>query len=115
MKKAIKTVYYCQHCKKHGLSKHAMIWHEQWCSSNPNNITPCFNCVHLGKDGESLKLENGEMVFKIIGGYYCNKLDKQLHSFKAMRHRLPEKHIDQFKNSQLMPLTCEFETSTSDI
>lgn len=61
-----------------------MIWHEQWCSSNPNNITPCFNCVHLGKDGESLKLENGEMVFKIIGGYYCNKLDKQLHSFKAI-------------------------------
>jgi hypothetical protein len=33
-----KTVYYCGHCRKHGLSRHAMEKHEQHCTLNPERV-----------------------------------------------------------------------------
>jgi len=33
-----KDVYYCEYCKKHGLSKAAMANHELHCTLNPNRI-----------------------------------------------------------------------------
>ena len=30
-----KAVYYCDHCRKHGLSRHSMERHEQGCTMNP--------------------------------------------------------------------------------
>ena len=49
MKTKTKNVYYCDFCKKHGLSKHAMEYHEKICSYNPANHRPCQTCVFLEK------------------------------------------------------------------
>lgn len=35
MKVKHKHVYYCDHCRKHGLSRHAMEQHERRCTMNP--------------------------------------------------------------------------------
>lgn len=44
-----KEVYYCEYCKRHGLSKGAMRHHEKICHENPNNHRPCFRCKYLTK------------------------------------------------------------------
>lgn len=31
-----KLVFYCEHCRKHGMSRHAMEKHERHCTLNPN-------------------------------------------------------------------------------
>ena len=49
MKELIKKVYYCDHCKKHGLSKPKMEHHEKICFKNPENNRPCFDCMNLEK------------------------------------------------------------------
>ncbi len=38
MKERTKTVYYCDFCKRHGLSRHAMIAHEKRCTMNPSRV-----------------------------------------------------------------------------
>lgn len=35
MREARKIVYYCDHCTKHGMSRHAMVKHERYCTMNP--------------------------------------------------------------------------------
>jgi len=44
-----KEVYYCQYCKKHGLNKKQMEYHETICVKNPINDRPCFHCENLDK------------------------------------------------------------------
>lgn len=104
-----KTVYYCQHCKKHGLSKHAMERHEKYCMSDPNNIPACFNCKHLGRDYHDISDTcRGPQYF------YCMAQDnKPVHNIVAVRKRLPEKHPESFEGSELMPSECDlFEQKT---
>jgi hypothetical protein len=36
MKTIVKTVYYCDFCKKRGLRKHSMQIHEEHCTANPD-------------------------------------------------------------------------------
>jgi hypothetical protein len=38
MREATKKVYYCDHCKKHGLSRPAMEKHERVCTMNPDRV-----------------------------------------------------------------------------
>lgn len=38
MRATTKTVYYCDHCRKHGLSRVAMEKHERVCTLNPERI-----------------------------------------------------------------------------
>jgi len=54
MKTKVKEVYYCEHCKKHGLNRLAMAHHELICSNNPDNNRPCFHCQHLTKKQTSI-------------------------------------------------------------
>jgi len=49
MKTKNKEVYYCDHCGKHGLSKHFMVRHEKICHKNKDNNRPCFDCEFLEK------------------------------------------------------------------
>jgi ribosomal protein L37AE/L43A len=45
-----KTVYYCEFCKKHGLSRNAMELHERVCTLNPNRT--CRWNLKSGEHGE---------------------------------------------------------------
>lgn len=38
MRVLIKKVYYCDHCKRHGLSRAAMEKHERYCTLNPERV-----------------------------------------------------------------------------
>lgn len=49
MKEKIKSVYYCEHCNKHGLMKHVILFHEKLCYKNPDNFRPCKECLNLTK------------------------------------------------------------------
>lgn len=71
MKEIIKPVYYCEHegCKKHGLSKHQMIYHEKICTKNPENFRPCFRRTYL------IKKEAVVECYTYDGGSYDVKLD----------------------------------------
>ena len=56
MKIVKKNVYYCDHCKKHYLSKRSCIDHELHCTKNPGRkCKMCdFVCESGGDSGESL-------------------------------------------------------------
>lgn len=47
MKTVKKNVYYCEHCKKHGLSASSMSRHEASCTANPNRR--CRMCQITGE------------------------------------------------------------------
>jgi hypothetical protein len=65
-----KEVYYCEYCKKHGLAKYKMLYHELICFFNPDNKRPCFNCEFLEKK-EKLLYE----THHYDGSEYTKKLD----------------------------------------
>jgi len=44
MREQKKSVYYCDHCKKHTLTKQSMEKHERRCTSNPDR--ECAMCKH---------------------------------------------------------------------
>lgn len=102
MKTVNKKVFYCDHCNKHGLSKHAMSWHEIHCTKDPENIPACYECVHLKTD------------YIDIGGvvrgpqyFYCAAMKSQkMHNIVALRKKLPDKHPESFEDSVLMPVSC---------
>lgn len=83
MKTKLKEVYYCEYCKKHGLSKYQMNYHESICSKNPENFRPCFNCIYLDKNETTITFDS------YLGGVetkrnllYCNKKEIFLYTPK---------------------------------
>lgn len=67
-----KNVYYCDHCKKHTLSKSSIALHEEHCTNNPNRSCRLCDCGP-GSISEIVskypKAENGcvdEATFKQI-------------------------------------------------
>lgn len=92
MKTKIKDVYYCDHCKKHGLSRLAMVKHENVCYLNPINAHPCRDCRWMEAEGVYNR---------------CRKLDVYLHSRIAQEKKLPERYPHDFKDSQQMPSECK--------
>lgn len=81
MKALAKTVFYCEHCKKHYLAKHACINHEEICSRNPANQRPCFDCHHLIKTEarayyQSCPEAPETITVEIL---YCKHMDLYLH------------------------------------
>lgn len=76
-----KEVYYCEHCRKHGLNKGAMKHHENICSKNPVNDRPCFHCKHLGyNDAIAYGSYYGEENAINRTLLYCNKRDVFLYT-----------------------------------
>ena len=75
MKTTTKEVYYCEHCKKHGLSKHMMARHELLCFKNPENKRPCFSCINLAKKQHDYLLGynyNGSESRIDLELFFCN-------------------------------------------
>lgn len=108
MKFKQETVYYCEYCKERNLNKGAMTRHEKFCHNNPINKHACLDCKNL----ETVKTEveflrYGEIPdTTTVNKYHCKKLDKILHSFKAVKKGLPRKYPHQFVGSEIMPAQC---------
>lgn len=50
MREETRQVYYCDHCRKYGLSKANIKKHEQFCFGNPENVPRCFDgCAFLSQ------------------------------------------------------------------
>jgi hypothetical protein len=109
MKELTKKIYYCEHCKKHGLSKGHMAFHEKWCDNNPENKKACIGCANLESveiDGVYFDHEGNDYSRK-FNGFRCKALDKKLYPLKAERKDLPNKYPGTFDDQEPMPKECE--------
>ena len=112
MKKIIKTVCYCEYCKKHGLSASAMTVHERKCMSNPDNNRACLDCIYLEetKIPYTVEYQRGVDSFdykdKESTGFKCLKLDKLIYHVKAELNKLPGKWPETFEDQEPMPKEC---------
>lgn len=108
------TLYKCDFCNKELKRSHAMIKHEKYCFSNPENYRPCNSCDHLEyKEGESFE------VHFVAGGdfdtrfekdphyFYCNKFQKKLYNIIAEKRNLLEKYPETFEDQEPMPKECD--------
>jgi hypothetical protein len=118
MKQAIKPVYYCDFCKKKGLSKHAMVKHEKFCSGNPENNVACQGCVNLEEtvvaygysydtlgEGYGVIPDGGYQERKTTG-FRCKKLNKDFYPLKCVRKGLVDKYPETFEGKELFPKEC---------
>lgn len=106
MKTKTKEVYYCEHCKKHGLSKHKMEYHEKMCYKNPENIRPCYDCVFFGKKETISVIEhyNGTQDGIRVDIFHCMKKDVFLVSPITVKKG---NEIEHEEISERMPTKCE--------
>lgn len=79
MKKLTKDVFYCDFCKKHGLSKHKMITHEQRCTNNPVNDRKCFHCRNLDMEDYSICDDYGNDTNRVLKIFFCKEREDYLH------------------------------------
>lgn len=109
MKELTKKVYYCDHCKKHGLSKGAMSRHEKWCNYNPENRRACEGCKCLDETTISYVVDEGTegQHTRNSKTFWCVKLSKMLYPVKAEKKDLPNKFPHIFAEQSPMPKTCE--------
>lgn len=108
MKELTKKVFYCDHCKKHGLNSGAMSRHEKWCDINPENKKACTFCMHLEETTISYTVDEGtegehERQSK---AFRCTKLDKMLYPLIVQRKGL-DKRYSVFDDQEPMPKICE--------
>ena len=85
------TAYKCDHCGKVYQRKGAALRHELYCSQNPENKTPCYECKHLkvGRD-ENIKF------------FHCTKKDQDMHTVVALR-----RNLDIVESTVRTPKECE--------
>jgi hypothetical protein len=72
MKVKEKKVYYCEFCKKHGLTSYHIKEHEKHCTANPNR--ECGVCGAKGLNPE-FKIEEIERKYDKVRGVIVNRDD----------------------------------------
>lgn len=108
MKTKTKEVYYCEHCKKHGLSKYAMGKHEKACRSNPDNYRDCFGCkccvertLEVFIEWSSAEIHDTELKTVL----FCTKRDTGLIPPKA-EHKGNAHKLVEFENIPMFKAGC---------
>ena len=105
------TIYKCDYCKKTLFRKHAMIHHETYCKSNPNNVRACGACIHLEKTQinylSKYTDDEGCGIERTTNGFHCNKLNKNLYPLKVLKHNLVQRFPRTFEGQELMPKECD--------
>lgn len=117
MRTETKSVYYCEHCNKHGLSKSAMTKHERWCSKNPINHKACYGCKYSKE--EPFKLDTGimsddEVLIMWTRKYKCLADGHFMFTIRAEKKGLPEKYPEVFKDQSRMPAVCSMRDVSTD-
>lgn len=116
MKELTKKVFYCDHCKKHGLSKGSMSKHEKWCNYNPENRRACEGCINLEEVPIKYLYDSDEygVYTKEAKGFRCKILDKILYPLKVERKDLINRFPKTFENQERMPKICEHHKNELD-
>lgn len=115
MKTLRKEVYYCDHCKRHGLSAGLMTVHENRCLSNPKNIRACIGCIFLEEIEipytviSQIAFDEFQYTDKVTTGFKClhPSINHKMYHVKAEFKKLPEKYPETFADQHPMPLECE--------
>lgn len=89
-----KKVYYCEYCKKHGLSRHAMEKHERHCTLNPGRT-----CRWSLLDYESTKTRG-------LYGPHQHTMRKGLPRWLRLRRPLKKDDIDTLREHCLGCPAC---------
>ena len=102
-----KEVYYCQFCKKHGLSKSKMEYHENICTSNPSNKRACHDCMNLDKKDITLYFDTGEFGEQSVqkSCLFCHKRNVFLYPPKVEVKKNWFEFGDEL--NEPMPKECE--------
>lgn len=106
------TIYICEHCGKKLFRKHSMVFHEQFCSSNPANKKACAGCIHLRETIVEVSVPDCSNDYdgpatRNVTGFLCEKKNIMVYPLKVQRLGLTEKYPDTFENQEPMPKDCE--------
>lgn len=98
-----RTIYRCEYCTRHRLTKAAAQRHELFCKANPNNQHKCFGCEHLvhtttmkGVDGTGELQRGGHQFFT------CARHGHDMYTYVAERRNM----LHKLGNVERMPLAC---------
>lgn len=107
MKTETKKVYYCDHCRKHGLSKPKMEYHEKVCFNNPANSRECFYCKNLVKKEAEIAVDycNGSEFIRNVDLFYCKAKSVFLHTPK--NEIKGNRFFTEEEDNIPMPIGCE--------
>lgn len=98
-----RTIYRCDHCPKHYLSKGAAERHEQFCRRNPNNKHRCFGCEHLVATQEATGVDKDGNLRTAGKRFACAKFGRDMYSYVAERRELTQRMPADVVR---MPLEC---------
>ena len=99
-----RTLYKCDHCNKHRLTKAAAARHELFCRHNPNNQHRCFGCQFLSVEREIVGVRaNGEPLACAYQTFTCAKTGQDMYSYVAERRKM----LAKLGDVERMPLACD--------
>jgi len=106
MKTELKKVYYCDYCKKHGLSAGSISRHERFCKLNPVNKCKCFNhCVSLKKSAKLISPHcDPESSYSYKTTFTCMLTGQKMYSY--LLEKKANFKSEYIKDLVRMPLEC---------
>ena len=106
MKEILKTVYYCDHCKKHFISKYFAEKHEKQCNKNPENQRACIYCPFLEKQDAIQIIDSDERHVKAL---VCTAFNYAVYPPRVEINKNPMELVDI--DNYPMPKFCDTETN----
>ena len=110
MKESVKTVFYCEYCNKHYLHRGFASRHETFCSKNPKNQKPCYDCKHFENKNIEVFADGGEYYgdrYIKTHCFHCSLKDLNFWTLSAQRRELNKLYDNEM---EFMPDQCgEFE------
>lgn len=98
-----RTLYRCEYCTKHRLTKAAAQRHELFCRYNPANRHKCFSCEHLVVVSQAAAVgQEGQLQHAGRQSFTCAKLGVDMYTYVAERRKI----VDKLGEVSRMPLTC---------
>ena len=99
-----RTLYKCDHCAKHRLTKAAAARHELFCRHNPQNKHKCFGCEYLVHTTSTKAIgANGEFQRGGNQFFTCAKKQVDMYTYVAERRKM----LAKLGSVERMPLACD--------
>ncbi|WP_288373996.1 hypothetical protein [uncultured Chryseobacterium sp.] len=103
----VKKVYFCSHCNKHYLHKGFATRHEEFCSKNPKNHKPCYDCKYFDKKEIEVFADGGEYYndrYIKTHCFHCSLKSLDFWTLSAQRKGLNQLYDNEM---EFMPDSCE--------
>ena len=105
MKTELRKVYFCEHCKKNGISASTVSKHERFCKYNPANKHMCFEmCVYLKRSTAFIYSDYRQGIKTV---FTCAVTGNQMYSYQLEKKKTYYPFLISLDNMVRMPLTCK--------